>query len=61
MNCHGFLLTGDRYETIEPAGAIDSLAGGINDLGQIVGTYIAEDGSFHGYLRTGGSHGHDDD
>ncbi|MFY9552975.1 MAG: hypothetical protein WAU32_17660 [Thermoanaerobaculia bacterium] len=60
-NAHGFLLTQQGYESIEPPGATYSLAEGINDLGRIVGFYVAEDGSFHGFLRTPRSHGHDDD
>ena len=47
----GFLLDRGRYTSIEVPGAIgESLAGGINNRGQIVGQYMDARGE-HGYLR----------
>ena len=49
---HGFLLSVGVYTSIDPPGAMGSLALGINDTGDIVGTYRDTSGHFHGYLRT---------
>ena len=35
-------------------GALETVANGINASGQVVGTYVAEDGSVHGFLRDRG-------
>jgi len=52
---HAFLLTrrGVLQELAFP-GALETVANGINALGQVVGSYVAEDGSLHGFLRDGG-------
>ena len=62
---HGFLNTSGVIETVDFPGAAFEGAGnpasantgafGINDLGQIVGTYLDAGGHFHGYLATPGS------
>jgi uncharacterized membrane protein len=49
---HGFLLSAGIYTTIDPPGAMGSLALGINDYGDIVGAYIDVNEAIHGYLRT---------
>ena len=49
---HGFLLSGGIYTTIDPPTAILSLALGINNSGDVVGTYQDPSGAIHGYLRT---------
>ncbi len=63
----GFLLTGSTYVTITYPGASGSycldgsicislnVATGINDMGQIVGDYTA-DNALHGYVFTGGTY-----
>ena len=52
---HAFLLTrrGVLQELAFP-GALETVANGINALGQVVGSYVAEDGSLHGFLRDDG-------
>ena len=49
-----FLLTRRGFEELEFPGALETVANGINATGQIVGTYVAQDGSVHGFLRDGG-------
>jgi uncharacterized membrane protein len=46
-----FLLTRRGFQELAFPGAVETVANGINALGQIVGTYVAEDGSLHGFLR----------
>lgn len=46
--CHGFLLDDGRFEAIDVPGS-PTQAIGLNDRGQVAGTYIA-DGVFHGFL-----------
>jgi len=48
-----FLLTPRGFEELEFPGALETVANGINASGQVVGTYVAEDGSVHGFLRDG--------
>jgi len=43
------------FTPIEVPGAIQTFAGGINSLGQIVGGYALPDGTRHGFLDVGGS------
>jgi len=49
---HGFLLSGGVYTTIDPPGAIGTLALGVNTSDQIVGGYHDTSGRFHAFLRT---------
>jgi len=49
-----FLLTRRGFEELEFPGALETVANGINALGQVVGSYVAEDGSVHGFLREPG-------
>jgi probable HAF family extracellular repeat protein len=51
---HGFLLSGGTYTTLDVPGVTFTAATGINDAGQIVGSYIAADGNFHGFLLSEG-------
>jgi hypothetical protein len=47
---HGFLLDANgNYSTIDPPGSTETVSNGINDIGQIVGTF--RDYRRHGYLR----------
>jgi uncharacterized membrane protein len=48
---HGFVLSGDGYATLDFPGAAQTRAFGINARGDVVGTYIAADGT-HGFLAT---------
>ena len=48
---HGFVLSGGRYTTIDVPGSIWTYARGINDAGQIVGSYFDARGT-HGFLAT---------
>ena len=59
-NAHGFLLTRHGFEAADAPRRDLQSRRGTNDLGRIVGFYVAEDGSLHGFLRTPASHGHDD-
>lgn len=49
---HSLLLSGGFYTSIDPPAALGSFALGINDIGDIVGTYEDSGGMIHGYLRT---------
>ena len=40
--------------TIDVPNAVDTLAAGVNNIGQIVGIYQVADGSLHGFLYSGG-------
>lgn len=53
---HGFMLTGGRFTTIDVPGAApaQTLARGINAVGQIVGGYIDTARHYHGFLLTNG-------
>jgi uncharacterized membrane protein len=48
---HAFLLTRNGLQELAFPGAAETVANGINALRQIVGSYVAEDGSMHGFLR----------
>jgi hypothetical protein len=48
---HGFLLT-DDFSTIDFPGATSTVARGINTQNQIVGSYIDEHGTEHGFLAS---------
>jgi pimeloyl-ACP methyl ester carboxylesterase len=50
---HGFLLSSGNPLTIEPIGSTFALAGGINDQGEIVGSYHDSQNVEHGFLATG--------
>src|SRR4029077_8689079 len=50
---HGFLYTGGAFRTIDVPGASDTQATGINNAGQIVGTFF--DGTTHGFVYAGGT------
>jgi probable HAF family extracellular repeat protein len=51
---HGFLLSGGSYTTLnDPLATNGTRAFGINDMGQIVGTYNTSDGT-HAFLYSGG-------
>ena len=49
----GFRRTGDAFSVIDaPAGAVAWDGRGVNDLGQIVGTFVDRDGHVRGYSAT---------
>jgi hypothetical protein len=55
---NGFLLDHGNYTPLDVPGSTFSLAYGINDSGQIVGSYAADPdgfGPFHGFLLDHGS------
>jgi hypothetical protein len=53
-NSVGFLYKNGKYTDIPgPAGAVSSLASGINDKGAIVGDYVDRNGRTHGFLLKG--------
>ena len=53
-NSVGFLYKNGKYTDIPgPAGAVASLASGINDKGAIVGDYVDSKGRTHGFLLKG--------
>jgi probable HAF family extracellular repeat protein len=49
---HGFVLSDGVVTNIDMPGAQYTWAYGINDLGQIVGTFEAADGTYHGFLAS---------
>ena len=51
-NLHGLLLSGGVYTPLDFPSAIATVAFGLNDGGQIVGSYQDAGGRFHGYVRT---------
>jgi hypothetical protein len=51
---HGFLLTGDRFTSIDFPAASFTIAYGIDSRGNIVGSYHDPDGKSHGFLLSGG-------
>jgi len=52
---HGFVFSGGRITSFDVPDAMpnETAANGINDSGQIVGTYVGRDGKFHGFIREG--------
>ena len=51
---HGFLLTGDRFTSIDFPAASFTIAYGIDSRRNIVGSYNDPDGTSHGFLLSGG-------
>ena len=47
---HGFLISGDEFQTIDIPGAVATTAIGINARGDIVGGYTDMNGKVHGFL-----------
>lgn len=52
---HGFLYSGGAYTSIDFPGAASTAVSGINDAGQIIGTYVDTSGNEHGFVLTGGN------
>jgi hypothetical protein len=52
---HSFLKTATGISVFDPPGAIDSIATGINDGGQVVGYYVDKSRTIHGFIDTAGS------
>ena len=50
-NVHGMLLSGGVFTSMDPPGAVETIAIGVNDAGQIVGVYANSSGA-HGFLWT---------
>jgi uncharacterized membrane protein len=48
----GFVKSGDAYTTVAPPGSIATFVWGINDAGQLVGSYADGTGN-HGFVKTG--------
>jgi uncharacterized membrane protein len=48
---HGFLWDDGDFKTIDVPGAATTAVLGINDRGQMVGSYIDAEGAYHGFLR----------
>jgi hypothetical protein len=48
-----FLYMQGRFVNIAPPGAVSTQAHGLNDLGEIVGTYVDSSGAQHGFLLKG--------
>ena len=51
----GFLATGGSFTTIDVPGPTNTYAFGVNDTGQILGSFLYATGGPHGFLATGGS------
>jgi probable HAF family extracellular repeat protein len=52
---YSFLYNGGTYTMIDPPGSTSTIADGINDLGQIVGSYYDSSGE-HGFIYSGGAY-----
>ncbi len=50
-----FIYDSGTYTVFDVPGATGTYANGINDSGQIVGSYVDVAGRFHGFLDSGGS------
>lgn len=52
---HGFVFSSGHITSFDVPNAIPNgtAANGLNDSGQIVGTYVGRDGNFHGFVRDG--------
>jgi uncharacterized membrane protein len=48
---HGFVWDDGDYETTDVPGAAATFPTGINNRGQMVGSYIDADGAYHGFVR----------
>jgi hypothetical protein len=53
---HGFLLSHGQYTTIDDPNGLNSVVTGINDRGQIVGSYGDSSGAVHGFLLSHGQY-----
>ncbi len=51
---HGFLLSGGTYTNIDPPGSIGTFVGGMNNSGEIVGSYGEAVFKSHGFLFKSG-------
>jgi uncharacterized membrane protein len=49
---HGFLISGDEFQTVDVPGALATTAIGINARSDIVGGYTDTNGRVHGFLLT---------
>lgn len=51
-NCttHGFTDVNGTFSQIDVTGAMNTVVNGVNDLGDLVGTYMSSDGNVHGFL-----------
>lgn len=52
---HGFYLIGDTYTSIDPPGSQATEVLGINNFGEIVGTYLDSRNKTHGFLFSSGA------
>jgi uncharacterized membrane protein len=50
VQLHGFLLSGGTFTNIDPPGSIGTYVGGINNAGEVVGTYGEAVFKGHGFL-----------
>lgn len=48
----GFVYKGGKYLSIDYPGATETFADGINNLGQVVGSYTLDNQTFHGFITT---------
>ena len=56
---HGLVFSAGHITSFDVPNAIPNgtAANGLNDSGQIVGTYVGGDGNFHGFVRDGSTFG----
>jgi hypothetical protein len=47
---HGFKLINRKFTRVDISGATNTQVYGVNDAGDVVGTYITSDGHLHGFL-----------
>ena len=51
---HGFYLTGGTFTSLDPPGSISTSVTGINNSGEIVGTYLDGSNKTHGFVFNAG-------
>lgn len=56
LQLHGFQLSGGAYTTIDPAGSVATGVGGVNNSGEIAGSYLDGNNQTHGFLFNAGAY-----
>jgi probable HAF family extracellular repeat protein len=56
LQLHGYQLIGGTYSTIDPAGSVATNVDGINNSGEVVGTYLDGNNKTHGFLFNAGAY-----
>jgi probable HAF family extracellular repeat protein len=54
VQSHGFYLNGDTYTSFDPPGSVATTVVGVNNSGEIVGSYLDGNNETHGFLFNAG-------